>query len=115
MLSVHEKGGARGPRELEETVLAARRYEGSLNLTDIVAAANIAGHELDGPRCEIRMFLTKFDVWNPSSTPRSLPCAIALLTAASRWHLLADYEATLNDLERSFPGFNATYQVPEAV
>ena len=40
MLSVHvhEKGGARGPRELEETVLAARRYEGSFNLTDIAAA-----------------------------------------------------------------------------
>ena len=55
MLSVHvhEKGGARGPRELEETVLAARRYEGSLNLTDIAAAVNIAGHELDGPRCEM--------------------------------------------------------------
>ena len=37
MLSVHEKGGARGPRELEETV--PRRYEGSFNLNDIAAAA----------------------------------------------------------------------------
>ena len=71
MLSVHvhEKGGARGPRELEETVLAAGRYEGSFNLTDIAAAANIAGHELDGPRCEIRTCLTKFDVWNPVIVP----------------------------------------------
>ena len=68
MLSVHEEDGARGPRELEETVLAARRYEGSFNLTDrdIVAAGNISGHELDGSRYEIRAF----DVWNTSSTPR---------------------------------------------
>ena len=40
-----------------------------VHLTDIVAAANIAGYELDGPRCEIRTFLTKFDVWNPVIVP----------------------------------------------
>ena len=68
-LHVHEKGGARGPRELEETVLAAWRYEGPLDHTDIATAATIAGHELDGPRCEIRTFLTKFDVWNPVIVP----------------------------------------------
>ena len=40
--------------------------------------------------------------------------------AAFRWHLLADYGATLNDLDRSFSGFNAIkflklYELPEVV
>ena len=50
MLSVHvhEKGGARGPREHEETVLAARRYDGYQCIYDVAAAANIVKHELDG-------------------------------------------------------------------
>ena len=74
MLSVHvhEKGGARGPREHEETVLAARRYDGYQCIYDVAAAANIVKHELDGSRCEIRAFLTKIDVWNPAAIPRSL-------------------------------------------
>ena len=44
---VHEKGGARGPREHEETVLAARRYDGYQCIYDVAAAANIVKHELD--------------------------------------------------------------------
>ena len=52
MLSVHvhEKCGARGPREHEETVLAARRYDGYQCIYDVAAAANIVKHELDGSR-----------------------------------------------------------------
>ena len=47
-------------------------------------------------------------------------CSLCHLTVAFRWHLLADYRATLNDLDRSFSGFNAIrflklYERPEAV
>ena len=75
---VHGKGGARGLREHEETVLAARRYEGSQRIydVDVAAAADIVAHELDGSRCEVRAFLTKIEVWNSSAIPKSLPlCA----------------------------------------
>ena len=88
MLSVHvhEKGGARGPREHEETVLAARRYDGYQCIYDVAAAANIVKHELDGSRCEIRAFLTKIDVWNPVAIPRSLP-----VSAVSLCNLIASF------------------------
>jgi len=79
---VHEKGGARGPREHEETVLAARRYDGYQCIYDVAAAANIVKHELDhldGSRCEIRAFLTKIDVWNPAAIPTSLAVSAASL------------------------------------
>ena len=70
-------GGARGLRGHEETVLVARRYEGSQRIYDVAAVADIVAHELDGSRCEIRAFLTKIDVRNLSAISRSLTLCAA--------------------------------------
>ena len=100
-LHVHEKDGDRGPRELERTVVPSRRYAGSRSLYDFAATVCIRPNELggildrDGSMCEanqIRVLLTKVDLWDRN--------------AVTRWQLLSDYETTLDELDRSYHGFN---------
>ena len=60
-------------------MLAAWRHEGSQRIYDVVAAADIVAHELDGSHCEIRVLLTKIGIWNPLAImiPRPLPLCAA--------------------------------------
>ena len=68
---------------------------------DLAAVVSIRSTELggilnrDGSICEasqIRVFLTKVDLWDRN--------------AVTRWQLLSDYETTLDELDRSYHGFN---------
>ena len=87
-LSVFETGGERGPATHQKHHIGARRYDSSATINDLAHAAFVGAE--DG---EVRVFLTKFNVWDATS------CA--------RWIQLDDFEITIGELQQSYSGFNA--------